>query len=106
MNQYDKEFDGINFPTARVRHINSGRKTKKKKEKTTLNIPRKACEGKRRYRDIESAKRGLQSSRNRARIDVRETGSTRLHAIRYYLCPKCNGFHLTSKPEYTTRKAA
>ena len=91
---------------ARVRHINSGRKAAKKKEKNTLNIPRKACEDKRRFRSREEAKRGLRASQNRARIDVTETGATRLFAIRYYPCPICKGFHLSSKPDYTTGKAA
>ena len=24
----------------------------------------------------------------------------RRHEVRYYLCPKCNKYHLTSQPEY------
>lgn len=91
---------------ARVRHINSGKKALKRKEKSTLNIPRKACEEKRRFRSMAEAKRALKASKNRARIDFAETGATRLFAERYYLCPKCKGYHLTSKPEYTTGKAA
>lgn len=102
----EEDTELLNISRAQVRHINSGSKAPKKKEKSTLNIPRKACEEKRRFRNIEEAKRGLKASKNRAQIDLAETGATRLLAERYYLCPKCKGYHLTSKPQYTTGKAA
>jgi hypothetical protein len=103
---YPEDTDVEPISRAKVRHINSGKPTTKKKEKLVVNKSRKSCEDKRRFRSIDEAKRGLQASRNRARIDITETGATRLHAQRYYLCPKCRGYHLTSKPEFTSGKAA
>jgi hypothetical protein len=103
---YPENQDTEFISRARVRHINSGKSKAKKKEKLVVNKSRKSCEDKRRFRSIDEAKRGLQASRNRARIDITETGATRLRALRYYVCPKCSGYHLTSKPEITFGKAA
>lgn len=53
--------------------------------------------GKRRYRNEAEAKAALMSARSRGRMD--DPKAERRREDRYYPCPICGGFHLTSAPE-------
>ena len=57
-----------------------------------------ACR-KRRFRDIEQAKRALRGSRVSRRMAEVDGFSTSRRECRYYWCAPCAGYHLTSKPE-------
>ena len=57
-----------------------------------------ACR-KRRFRDIEQAKRALGRSRVSRRMAEVDGFSTNRRECRYYWCAPCAGYHLTSKPE-------
>lgn len=99
----------IAYGPARVRHISSGKKNKAKKsrgQKSGYKASRRSCEDKRRYRDFEEAKRGLRFSKNRAQEEIIDFGTTNLLASRIYECPKCKGFHLSSKPYLPRGEAA
>ena len=76
------------------------------KSRGVRNIPRKSCECKRRYRDYEEAKRARRIIENHNRRDVLERRKVDVVQMRIYRCPKCKGFHLTSKPEYGSEVAA
>jgi hypothetical protein len=106
----DSSMKDVNaYGPARVRHINSGKKNQAKKsrdQKSGHKASRRSCEDKRRYRDFEEAKRGLRSSKNRAKEEILDFGKTNLLASRIYECPKCKGFHLSSKPYQPRGEAA
>lgn len=55
-----------------------------------MSRPRRACGGKRRYRDHAEAVRTLH------RVASRST--RQVVPVRAYWCPACRGFHLTHKP--------
>ena len=51
-----------------------------------------------RYRDKKSALQGLRSTQNPAA----QQPTSRRRECRTYICPACNGWHLTSQPARTT----
>lgn len=52
---------------------------------------------KRRFRDPREAKRALTQAKRRSARELQEQGESRRRELRWYACPRCHGFHLTSQ---------
>jgi hypothetical protein len=58
------------------------------------------CRNKRRYREIQHVKDALLSTRYRRYKDDSNGLESNRNECRYYFCRSCQGWHLTSRPDY------
>jgi hypothetical protein len=58
------------------------------------------CHKKRRYREIQHVKDAFLSTRYRRNMDHANGLESNRGECRYYFCGSCQGWHLTSRPDY------
>jgi hypothetical protein len=64
------------------------------------------CHEKRRFHDIQHVKEALRSTRYRRNKDHANGLESNPRECRYYFCGSCQGWHLTSRPDYRLEVSA